>query len=89
MADDLLGIDRDISLSGVQVEMAKYLGGDVDRQSTVEGLSGEDPPEVVRGKSQPRAVDVDDVRPFHELREQLPHPVRGHHLQTVLRDALE
>lgn len=66
--------------------MAKYLGGDVDRQSAVDGLGGEDSPEIVRGESQRCAVDIDDIGPF---REQLPHPVGRDHLQAVLRDALE
>jgi len=64
VADDILGIDRNISLSGVEIEMAEYLGGDVARQPAVDGLGGEDPPEVVRGESQPRIVDVDDVGPL-------------------------
>jgi hypothetical protein len=60
VADDLLGIDRDISLSGIEVEVSKELGGDVDRDAAVDGLRGEDSTEVVWSEPQWGAVDVDD-----------------------------
>jgi hypothetical protein len=47
VTDDLLGIDSDVSLRGVQVEVAEQLGGDVDWQAAVDGLGGEDAAEVV------------------------------------------
>ncbi|RDG37065.1 hypothetical protein [Streptomyces corynorhini] len=38
VADDLLGIDRDVCLSGVEIEVVKEFRGDVDRQAAVDGL---------------------------------------------------
>ncbi|MFB7911902.1 hypothetical protein ACFC1T_36255 [Kitasatospora sp. NPDC056076] len=40
VADDLFGIDRDVSLSGVEIEMAEELRGDVDRQAAVDRRTG-------------------------------------------------
>jgi hypothetical protein len=41
--DHLFGVNRDISLRGVQVEMTQETGGDVDGQAAVDGLGGKDP----------------------------------------------
>jgi len=41
--DDLLGIDRDLALGGLEVQVPQELRGEVDRQAAVDGLGGEDP----------------------------------------------
>ena len=63
MVDHLLRIDGDVPLGRIQVEVTQQLGGDVDRQATVDGLGRENPSKVVRGEPQRRAVDIDDPGP--------------------------
>lgn len=89
VADDLLGINRDVSLSGIEIEVAKDLCGDVDRQAAVNHLGREDSAEVVRREPHRCPVDVDDAGPQHVVGEELADPVGGDDLQPVLRGALE
>ncbi|MER6373310.1 MULTISPECIES: GNAT family N-acetyltransferase [Streptomyces] len=49
VADHLLGIDGDVCLSGVEIEVAKELRGDVDRQAAVDRLGREDSPDRRQG----------------------------------------
>lgn len=70
VADHLLGIDGDIPLGGIQVEVAEELRGDVDGQSAVDGLGGEDSPEVVGRELQRGAVGIGDLGPFRQAGEQ-------------------
>lgn len=53
VADDVLVEDRDVSTSGLDVEVAQQGGADVDGQSAVDEFRREDPSEVVRGELQP------------------------------------
>lgn len=69
--DDLLRVDGDVALGGVEVQVPEELGGDVNRQAGVDGLGGEDPAEVVPGERQRRPVDVDQAGPDREGLEHL------------------
>lgn len=89
VADHLLGIDSDVSLSGVEIEMAKELRGNVDRQAAIHCLRREDSAEVVRCEPQRSPVDVDDAGPQRRLGEELADPVGGDDLQPVLGGALK
>ena len=89
MADYLSRVDGDISLSCVQVEVAKQSGGDMDREAAVDGFGGEDPAEIMRGESQRRPVDVGDACPHGQRVEQVADLAGRDDLQVVLGVALE
>jgi hypothetical protein len=52
VSDDVLVEGRDVSLSGLENEMAEQRSTDADGQSSVDDLGGEEPSEVVRGEGQ-------------------------------------
>lgn len=72
-ADDLLGIDRDVSLSRVEIEMPEHLRGDVDRQAAVDRLGRKDSADIVR--REPQRCPVDDADPQRMLGQELADPV--------------
>nr|WP_040840033.1 hypothetical protein [Nocardia brevicatena] len=87
--DYLLRIDRDITLSGVQVQVAQYLCGDVDGQAAVDGLGGEHSPEIVRSEPQRTAVDIDDPGSIGEVGQQFARHAWAQDLQLVMSAALK
>ncbi len=48
VADEVLLEDRDVAAGGLQVEVSEQGGTDVDGQTVVDQVGGEDTPEVVR-----------------------------------------
>jgi hypothetical protein len=89
VADDLLGVDRDVCLGRVEIEVAEQLRGDVDRQAAVDGFRGEDSAEVVGRESQRCPVDVDDAGLQGDIGDKFADAVGGDDLQPVLGGAPE
>jgi hypothetical protein len=89
VADHLLGIDGNIPLGGIEVEVSEEFGGDVDRQAAVHGFGGEDPAEVVRGEPQRGSVDVHDGGPDSQIGQHASDSRRRDDVESVLVGVLE
>lgn len=72
VVDDVVVVDRDVALGGVEAFVAEDLGGDVNWKPGCDCFGGEDAPEVVGRDPGGRPVGMDNAGKVNNARDQDP-----------------